>query len=248
MRIVITALWLAGSAALAQPAADRDDRRWVCVPTEERQWRCGRGAQAPEPAPVPPAAPPRAAPEGYRPPADRARLPDYLRQPESGAANAPEDAATPSPGTDDRQSPAPRPEAGPGPGTGDTGAAPVPETASGPTPETQSEPESSGPEIPPGPSEASARYGIQLVAGRDRESVEALRERPGLQSLDVYRRTWEDAGGVWHVLLAGRFETVAAARRALNQLPGEFRRAGAWIRPLDGLDNPSDQPREPQSD
>lgn len=228
MRFAIIVLWLAGAAALAQPPEEKDDLPWVCVPTEDRQWRCGRGAGAPEPRPLPPSTPPRAAPEGYQPPADGSRLTDHLREPGQPASPGQETASTPA--SEDQETP----PAGNGPPAGDGEAV---EPAAEPDPEGSRD-----------ASPAPARYGIQLVAGRDLESVEAYRGRTRLQSLDVYRRTWEDAGGVWHVLLAGRFETVAAARRALEELPADIRRAGAWVRPLDELDIPSDQSRDTKSD
>ncbi len=246
MKYTVIFLWLAAATATAQPAAERDDRRWVCVPTEDREWRCGRGDQAPEPRPLPPARPADAPPAGYEPRADRSRLPDYLREstvPSDGPRQAdPESAAA----DDDQPLPGPSREDATAGASLETPAAPVPRSEPGPEPEPELEakPEpDTGTRTEPAPD--TARFGIQLVAGRDRSSVEAYRNTPGLESLDLYRRTWEDAGGVWHVLLAGRFETVAAARRALNELPETVREAGAWVRPLSQLEIPSDSPREP---
>lgn len=222
VRYLIVLLGLAASAAGAQSDAERSGQRWVCVPTEDRQWRCGRGENAPDPSPLPPDQPAGAPPAGYQPPADTSRLPGYLLQaPASPGEAAPETA-------EDEPAPA------------DAGARTAPEPASPVEPATTVvEP---APEPDPRPAAEPAdegRYGIQLIAGRDRDSVEAYRDSPGLEALDVYRRTWEDAGGVWHVLLTGRFNTVAAARRALEDLPGDVRGDGAWVRPLEGLDKPS---------
>lgn len=227
VRVAFILLGLAGATALAQPEADPQDQRWVCVPDENRQWRCGRGDQAPEPAPLPPARPEGAAPDGYDPPAAGAGLPDYLRQtPDQSAEISEGDAVSPA-GSD--RAPEVTADIETGTMVEDTEAAPEPEAGTA-------------------PATGNAHYGIQVIAGRDRASVEAYRERQGLEDLEVYRRTWEDAGGVWHVLLAGRFETVEAARRALEQLTAEIRQAGAWVRALDELDIPTDQSRNPQND
>lgn len=230
VRLAVILLGLAVAPALAQPESDRQDQRWVCVPDENRQWRCGRGDQAPEPRPLPPENPGGAAPNGYDPSAAGTGLPDYLRQtpgqPAQPAEGSEGDAA--SAAGSDRE-----PEA-----TSDTETdAMVKDTEAAPEQAARAE-----------PAEDAARYGIQLVAGRDRASVEAYRERSTPDGLELYRRTWEDAGGIWHVLLAGRFETVEAARRALDNLPEDLRPSGAWVRALDELDIPSDHSRDTESD
>jgi septal ring-binding cell division protein DamX len=231
VRFAIILLGLTGAPAMAQPEADRQDQRWVCVPDENRQWRCGRGDQAPEPRPLPPARPEGAAPDGYDPPVADTGLPDYLRQTPNQSAESLEADTASTAGSD--QEPEATPEA-----TRDTASGTMVE-------DVEAAPE---PEAGTGPATGSARYGIQLIAGRDRASVEAYRVRLGLKDLEVYRRTWEDAGGLWHVLLAGRFETVEAALRALDSLPANMRQAGAWVRPLDELDIPTDHSRNTESD
>lgn len=254
VKYAIVVLALATAAASAQPSTDRQGQRWVCVPTEDRGWRCGRGAQAPEPTPLPPERPAGPPPSGYEPRTETSRLPDYLRQSMDPTSAEEEPAPSAPPDGQPRSPAAPEPEiAGE---SGDAETVPDPEIAgeSGdaepiPDPEIAEEPgdaepaQESRPSTGPGPE--PARYGIQIIAGRDRESVEAYRDTPGLESLDLYRRTWEDAGGVWHVLLAGRYASVTTARQALNGLPETIREAGAWIRPLSELDTPSDNPRDP---
>lgn len=217
----------------------------MCVPTEDRGWRCGRGAQAPEPTPLPPERPAGPPPSGYEPRTEASRLPDYLRQ-SMDPTSAEEEPAPSTPPDGQPQTPAaPEPEIAGEPGN----AEPAPDPEIAPDTEIAEEPGDAEPAPEPRPSTRpgpeSARYGIQIIAGRDRESVEAYRDTPGLESLDLYRRTWEDAGGVWHVLLAGRYASVTTARRALNGLPETIREAGAWIRPLSELDTPSDYPRDP---
>lgn len=230
VRTGIILLGLALAPAPAQPESDSRDQRWVCVPDENRQWRCGRGDLAPEPRPLPSERPEGAAPDEYDPAAAAAGLPGYLRhtpgQPAQAVDGSEEEGA--SAAGSDRE-----PEA-----TGDTEPGTMVEDT-GATPERAARAK---------PADDAARFGIQLVAGRDRASVEAYRERSALEGLEVYRRTWEDAGGVWHVLLAGRFETVEAARRALDELPEDLRPSGAWVRPLDELDIPPDHSRDTESD
>lgn len=245
MRYALLFLCLIGAAAAAEPSSERRDQPWVCVATEDRQWRCGRGAQAPEPRPLPPAPPPDAPPPGYEPLAGASGLPDYLRdsidpaeRPDGDSPPAAEEAPEASATAEAERSREPDESVAARESVPETEAAPQPE----PAPETTDA--ASAAEPAPG----TTRYGIQLIAGRDRTSVEAYRDTPGLDSLDVYRRTWEDAGGVWHVLMAGRFQSVSAARQALNELPEDLKQAGAWVRPLDQLDIPSDHPRNPRSD
>lgn len=224
VKVTVFLLGLAGAPALAQPEADREDQRWVCVPTEDRQWRCGRGAQAPEPRPLPPERPAGSAPEDDEPRGAASRLPNYLRE---SPDQVPDATATPTAGAD--EGPEARTDSKPATVTDHT------EPAPGRKAESETSP-------------VAARYGIQLVAGRDRDSVEDYREHSALEPLEVYQGTWEDAGGVWHVLLAGRFETVAAARQALDELPEAVRQSGAWVRSLDELDIPTNHSRDPQSD
>lgn len=230
VRLAVILLGLAGAPALAQSDADRQDERWVCVPDENRQWRCGRGDLAPEPTPLPPARPEGTSPDGYDPPTAGTGLPGYLRQ------------------TPDR--PAEPAESSEGDAAAVAGSDQEPEPAAGTETDTVVEDTEAAPQqaARAEPAEDTARYGIQLVAGRDPASVEAYRERLRFEELEVYRRTWEDAGGVWHVLLAGRFETVGAARRALDDLPEDLRSSGAWVRPLGELEIPSDHSRDTESD
>lgn len=230
------------SATAAGNAAERDEQRWVCVPTEDREWRCGRGAHAPDPAPLPPAEPPGRPPEGYSPRRDAAALPGYLRNPDPGPPNeAPETTATPE------TTGIPEAASEPGAVTVDDPPAGESREQPGAIAETGTEPvttDADGAESSPAPetTAADAEYGIQITAARDPDSLEAYGRELELSGLDVYRRSWEDADGAWHVLMTGRFANVAAAREALNDLPDAIREAGAWIRPLDQLQPPPTEP------
>lgn len=209
--LVMVALVLV--APVAGPAWAQEDERehWVCVPTEERGWLCGRGEQAPEqaalPAP-PPASPP---PPGYTAPPEAARLPPYLQMPEADAPEAgarPEESEAAAPAAEE---PAGEPERIEAPGRV------TPESATGPV------------------------YAIQLAAARDPERLDRFAAGHDLEHLALERRRWRDEGGTWHVLVSGRYASASAARAALAELPAEMRAAGAWVRRVDNLDDPQSE-------
>lgn len=249
----LLALLLAAPAAGgAQPA---DDDRWVCVPTEQWGWRCGRGANAPEPASLPPAQPPEQPPEGYKRPDQAGQVPLYLLDPTlprpRDDADGPSGAdATASAQSGDPSAPGPTPEgpsaAAAAAGEREPDADAGPESPAAPIAGPRGSRDAAGTTAAGtttnGVAVDAARYGIQLAAARDPGSLAAYRQDLESRQLDVYQRTWEDAGGTWHVLLTGRFATASAASRALAGLPDRVREAGAWIRPLESLQPASRQP------
>lgn len=214
--LAVFGLMLAASSAPAE--TPEEDSPWVCVPTEDFGWRCGRGHDAPEQSPLPEPPPPAPPPEGYVPPHAESSLPDYLRQPERAGQTAPPGETKTHPG----QGAAQPPERN----------AREPEPTSEPA-ERAAEAQSSSPA--PGP-----RYGIQLTAGRSPDSLDTFLQRHEFPESDVYRRRWDDAGGTWYVLLTGRYPSVSSARRALAGLPDDVRQAGAWVRRVDTLETIDD--------
>jgi len=222
---------LSATAAPAEPA--EAETPWVCVPSEEFGWRCGRGANAPEQSPLPEPPPPAPPPQGYVPPQGSNQLPAYLRpsSPEGGPGAAREEPARAGPVAPTDERPA---QAGP--------VAPAPEQAA-PQEEASDSRETAAPasEAPatgakPPAENPGPRYGIQLTAGRSPESLDTFLERHELPDSDLYRRRWHDEGGAWYVLLVGSYPSVSLARRALSELPEEIRRNGAWVRRMDTLE------------
>ena len=76
----------------------------------------------------------------------------------------------------------------------------------------------------------SDRYVIQLTNGEYKEGMEKYIRRVGLKDVDGWHfyRTQRDAG-LYYVLVYGEFETVAAAKKALDGLPRKARRSH-WVR------------------
>lgn len=118
----------------------------------------------------------------------------------------------------------------------------VRETDTGPV--EPAPPEPAPRETSPPPAEGP-RYGVQLLAARQPETLDAFLKRHDLDESGLLRRQWRDDGGPWHVLILGSHRSVAAAREALAGLPPQLREAGAWVRRVDTLDIPA---RERESD
>lgn len=212
MRIIPTviAALLVGGAANGQ-SADDEEPAWICVPTEDRGWRCGRGANAPDQTALPPPPPTPPPPAGYTAPGGTAPLPAYLQTPPADATTAETPVEEAAAAADDE------------PETREPGQLDAPDVGRQPD------------VVQPVAPAAGPVYGIQLVSVRDPESLDGFAERHGLDPDSVYRRQWQDDSGTWHVLLSGRFGTVAAAQRALESLPAPLREGGAWIRRVDTL-------------
>jgi len=81
------------------------------------------------------------------------------------------------------------------------------------------------------PADSRAPFTLQLAGVRNRGSLEALvAELENPERYEIITATLE--GRPWYVLTHGRFETVEAARAAMERLPEELKRYSPWPRPL----------------
>jgi septal ring-binding cell division protein DamX len=76
----------------------------------------------------------------------------------------------------------------------------------------------------------AGRYTVQLVATGSLDALHAFATDHQVEGASAARV--ERDGESHYVLLLGGYETAAAARGALNELPERWRAAGAWVRPL----------------
>ncbi|MDZ7828691.1 MAG: SPOR domain-containing protein [Halofilum sp. (in: g-proteobacteria)] len=80
-----------------------------------------------------------------------------------------------------------------------------------------------------------APFTLQLVGVRDRSSLEALvSELDNRERYEIVSTTFE--GEPWYVLTHGRYETVEAARSAIERLPEDFKRYSPWPRRVSDFD------------
>jgi len=74
-----------------------------------------------------------------------------------------------------------------------------------------------------------AAYTIQVMSSANRSSLVGFAKRYGLESEVAYFET-RRKGKPWHVAVYGSYDTVTAARTALDNLPEDVRRRRPWIR------------------
>ena len=80
-----------------------------------------------------------------------------------------------------------------------------------------------------------AFYAIQLVALRSQTDLEAFVVDHGLPPMSGAQV--EKDGGLWFVLLAGVYEDLDTAQRALASLPENLKVMNPWLRPMASLRN-----------
>ena len=76
-------------------------------------------------------------------------------------------------------------------------------------------------------------YAIQLVALRSQTDLEAFVIDHGLPPMSGAQV--EKDGGLWFVLLAGVYEDLDTAQRALASLPDNLKAMNPWLRPMASL-------------
>lgn len=96
------------------------------------------------------------------------------------------------------------------------GSAPVPGTPAAADPAT--------PALPRG------QYTIQLAAMVRQADLAPLLNRDDMN--DTFVAEVESGGSIYHVLLVGEYDSAAAARDAIDQLPEDLRALEPWIRPV----------------
>ncbi|MFL9149834.1 SPOR domain-containing protein [Escherichia coli] len=73
-------------------------------------------------------------------------------------------------------------------------------------------------------------YTVQLASARTPEGLYASADRYHLTDYLVYETVRHNQR--WYVLIAGEYPTQNIARKAIRDLPAEFKRNGAWVRSL----------------
>lgn len=120
------------------------------------------------------------------------------------------------------------------------GSASVAEQASEPPSETQARPapEEKPVELPQLPEDEQVLlswrpgdYTLQLLGAHSERAVRDYMSRQPNQD-QLLRYQSQRQGKPWYVVVVGRYETSAEARRAMDQLPEAQRKAGPWPRPL----------------
>jgi len=77
-------------------------------------------------------------------------------------------------------------------------------------------------------------YTLQLLATRQRDSVQRFVQQHGLQGLAVAFESHRN-GQTWYTLIVGSFPDRQGAQRAFRQLPASVQKLTPWIRRFDGI-------------
>ncbi len=81
----------------------------------------------------------------------------------------------------------------------------------------------------------SGAYTIQLLGASRRPDLQRFARRHGLRAADLHIVRTRRNGRPWYVIVRGRYANATAARRALQRLPADLRRQGAWVRRIGSL-------------
>lgn len=137
---------------------------------------------------------------------------------------------------------------GPGDRVSDAGtirinAAPRPRTTPAPSAGTGAPAKSAKPR-PPAPAnlwdtdwinrQPATHYTLQLLATRQRDSVQRFVRQHGLDGLAVAFASQRN-GQTWYTVIVGSFPDRQSAQRAFRQLPASVQRRKPWIRRFDGI-------------